>query len=276
MKKSILSMLAIAAVAFGTVSCNGAKKTNDEAQQNEEAAVIEGSIPKNLLTEELKQETVQLLKDMPDSDIPYRLSTGEVKIGVGDIKYMLPVSKAAELSTPAQKARALGMYLADYNILKAIKQPTAEVENAISKLATDLNITFVLDILKEQAPANASKEELNAFLKAQEDKIIDKLAADNKMAIEIEMLGAASAEYACLVANPSLVVKGDATSAGLSDNMVKRVEILEQIVADLSAYYPEMKQLGETIAPLKEKTATIQDARAANAEILGIRDALLK
>lgn len=276
MKKSILNMLTIAAVAFGMVSCNGAKKTNDEAQQNEEAAVIEGNVPKDLLTEELKQETIQLLKDMPDSDIPYRLSTGEVKIGVSDIKYMVPASKAAELSTPTQKARALGMYLADYNILKAIKQPTAEIENVISKLATDLNVTFVLDILKEQAPANASKEELNAFLKTQEDKIIEKMAADDKMNIEVEMLGAASAEYACLVANPSLVVKGDATSAVLSDNMVKRVEILEQIVADLAAYYPDLQQLGETIAPLKEKTATIQDARAANAEIVGIRDALLK
>ena len=34
--------------------------------------------------------------------------------------------------------------------------------------------------------------------------------------------------------------------------------------------------VGETIAPLKEKVASIQSARAANAEIMGIRDALLK
>ena len=276
MKKSILSMLALAAITFGMVSCNGAKKTNDEAQQNEEAAVIEGSIPKDLLTEELKQETIQLLKDMPDSEIPYRIATGEVQVSVGDIKYMVPASKAAELSTPTQKARALGMYLSDYNTLKAIKQPTADVENAISKLATDLNITFVLDILKEQAPANATKEELNAFLKAQEDKIIDKMAADNKMDVAIEMLGAGSAENACLLANPSLVVKGDATSPALSLNMEKRVEILQQIVSDLSAYYPNLTQLGETIAPLKEKTATIQEARNANAEIISIRDTLLQ
>ena len=87
---------------------------------------------------------------------------------------------------------------------------------------------------------------------------------------------AASAEYACLVANPTLVVEGDATSAGLSTNMEKRVSMLEEVVADLAAYYPDLKQLGETIAPLKEKVASIQSARAANAEIMGIRDALLK
>ena len=276
MKKSILSMLALAAFVFGMTSCNGAKKTNDEAQKNEEAAVIEGSIPKDLLTEELKQETILLLKDMPDSEIPYRISTGEVEVSVGNLKYMLAPGKVADLSTPTQKARALGMYLSDYNILKATKQPTADVEKAISKLATDLNVTFVLDILKEQAPANASKEDLNAFLKGQETKIIEKMAAENKLDAAIEMLGASSAEYACLIANPSLVVKGDATSAGLSVNMEKRVEILEQIVGDLSAYYPDLKQLGETIAPLKEKTASIQEARDANAEIIGIRDALLK
>ena len=58
--------------------------------------------------------------------------------------------------------------------------------------------------------------------------------------------------------------------------MEKRVSMLEEVVADLAAYYPDLKQLGETIAPLKEKVASIQSARAANAEIMGIRDALLK
>ena len=270
MKKSVLSMLAVAALVFGMTSCNGAKKTSEEAEKTEEAAVIAGKAPKDLLTEELKQETIQLLKDMPDSDIPYRLSTGEVKVNVGDIKYMMPVGKAAELSTPTQKARALGMYMADYNVLKAIGKPTAEVEGVIAKLATDLNVSFVLDILKEQAPKDATKEQLQAFLNAQEDKIIEKMAAENKVDAEVEMLGAASAEY------PTLVVEGDATSAGLSTNMEKRVSMLEEVVADLAAYYPDLKQLGETIAPLKEKVASIQSARAANAEIMGIRDALLK
>ena len=273
MKKSVLSMLAVAALVFGMTSCNGAKKTSEEAEKTEEAA---GKAPKDLLTEELKQETIQLLKDMPDSDIPYRLSTGEVKVNVGDIKYMMPVGKAAELSTPTQKAPALGMYMADYNVLKAIGKSTAEVEGVIAKLATDLNVSFVLDILKEQAPKDATKEQLQAFLNAQEDKIIEKMAAENKVDAEVEMLGAASAEYACLVANPTLVVEGDATSAGLSTNMEKRVSMLEEVVADLAAYYPDLKQLGETIAPLKEKVASIQSARAANAEIMGIRDALLK
>lgn len=276
MKKSVLSMLAVAAIMFGMTSCNGAKKSNEQAEKTEEAAVIAGQAPKDLLTEELKQETIQLLKDMPDSEIPYRLTSGDVKVNVGDVKYMLPVAKAAELSTSTQKARALGIYMADYNVLKAMGQSTSEVEGVIAKLATDLNITFVLDILKEQAPKGATKEQVQAFMNAQEDKIIEKMAAENKIDIEVEMLGAASAEYACLIANPTLVVKGDATSAGLSANMEKRVSILKEIVADLANYYPDLKQLGTTIAPLKEKVATIQSARAANAEIMGIRDALLK
>lgn len=277
MKKSFISMLTVAAVILGMTSCNGTKKTNDnEAAKTEEAAVIAGNIPKDLLTEELKTETIQLLKDMPDSDIPYRISTGEVKVSVGDIKYMLPVSKAAELNTPAQKARACGMYMADYSILKSMGQPTADVEGVLVKLTADLNISYVLDVLKQAAPANATKEQMRAFMKDQEDQIIEKMANDNKIDAEVEMLGGLSAEYACLMANPTLVIKGDATSAGLSDNMVKRIEILNQIVADLATYYPDLTQLGTTISPLKNKMATIQDARAANAEIMGIRDALLK
>ena len=51
---------------------------------------------------------------------------------------MVPVGKSAELSTPTQKARALGMYMADYNVLKATAKPTAEVEVVIAKFATDL------------------------------------------------------------------------------------------------------------------------------------------
>ena len=64
MKKSVLSMLAVAALVFGMTSCNGAKKTSEEAEKTEEAAVIAGKAPKDLLTEELKQETIQLLKDL--------------------------------------------------------------------------------------------------------------------------------------------------------------------------------------------------------------------
>ena len=257
------------------VSCNGAKKTND-AEKTEEAAVIAGKAPKDLLTEEVKQETVKFLADMPESELPYRLSSGEVQVKVADLTYMLPVAKAAELSTATLKARALGMYMADYNVLKAIGQSTAEVEGAIVKLATDLNVSFVLDILKEQAPKDATKEQLQAFMNAQEDKIIDKMAAENKIDVQIEILGASSAEYACLLANPTLVVKGDATSAGLSENMLKRVTMLEEVVADLASYYPDLQQLGTILSPLKTKVGSIQEARAANAEIMGIRDALLK
>lgn len=275
MKKSVLSMLTVAALVFGMTSCNGAKKTSD-AEKTEEAAVIAGQAPKDVLTEELKNETIQLLKDMPDSDVPYRISTGDVKIGVGNIQYMLPVAKAAELTTNSQKARALGMYLSDYNVLKAIGQPVTDIEGAVSKLATDLNVSFILDILKEQAPAKASKEELQAFMDAQQDKIIEKMAAEEKMDAAVEMLGGMTAENACLLSNPSLTIKGDATSADLSDKMAKRVDMLGEVVADLSAYYPDLKQLGNTITPLKEKTATIQDARAANADIMGIRNALLQ
>lgn len=275
MKKSILSMLAIAAIVFGMASCNGAKKAN-EAQTTEDSAVVAGNVPKDLLTVELKQETTKLLEDMPSSDIPYRLSTGDIKIAVGNTKYMLPVSKAAELTTPAQKSRALGIYIADINIQKVMKQPTTELESAISKLAADLNVTSVLDILKEPMPVKTTKDELNTFMKNQEKKIVDKLAEENKMDVAVEIMGGAAAENACLLANPSLVIKGDATSAGLSDNMVKRIDILGQVISDLSNYYPDLKQLSETITPLKEKVATIQAARAANADIMAIRDALVK
>lgn len=276
MKRSFVSLLTIAAISFGMVSCNSNAKKAEEAAKTEEAATLAGEVSKSLLTEELKAEVTQFLKDMPDSDLAYKLATGEVTISVTNTDFMLPVSKAAELNTQAQKARACGMYFADMNILKAMKKPTTDVENILVKLTTDLNIPFVIDIMKEAAPANASKEEVSAFMKAQEDKLIDAMMQNDKADIEIELLGGMSVEYANLLANPGLVVKGDAVSAGLNENMQKRLVTLQQITSDMAKYYPDLAQLGETIAPLKDMLVSVSTTRAAQKEIAAMRDTLLK
>lgn len=277
MKRSFVSLLTIAAISMSLISCNNAKKENaTPEQQMEQEAVIAGEVSKNLLTAELKDEVTRFLKDMPDSDLPYKLSTGEVEISVANTDFMLPTSKANELNTPAQKARACGIYFADLNMLKAMKKPTTEVESAILKLTTDLNIPFAVEIMKESAPANASKEELNKFLKDQEDKLIDAMAQNDKIDIQMELLGGMAVEYAYIYGNPGLVVKGDAVSAGLSDNMTKRLDILQEITADLAKYYPDMQVLGETIAPLKDMVVSVNEARASKDKIGAMRDTLLK
>lgn len=276
MKRSFVSLLTGAALVMSMASCNSNAKKEEAAANTEKEAVIAGEVSKNLLTEELKTEVTQFLKDMPESDLAYKLATGEVTVSVANTDFMLPVSKAAELNTPAQKARACGMYFADLNVLKAMKKPTADVENVLVKLTTDLNIPFVIDIMKESAPANASKEEVNAFLKAQEDKLIDAMMENDKADIETEMLGGMSVEYAYVLANPGLVVKGDAVSAGLSENMIKRLETLQQIVSDLSKYYPDLAQLGTTIAPLKDMVTSVETARTSQQKIGDMRAALLK
>lgn len=275
MKRSFVSLLTGAAIVLSMVSCNSNAK-KETAADTEKEAVIAGEVSKSLLTEELKTEVTQFLKDMPESDLAYKLATGEVSISVANTDFMLPVGQAAELNTQAQKARACGMYFADLNVLKAMKKPTADVEKVLVKLTTDLNIPFVIDIMKESAPANASKEEINAFLKAQEDKLIDAMMENDKADIETEMLGGMAVEYAYVLANPGLVVKGDAVSAGLSENMIKRMDTLQQIVGDLSQYYPDLSQLGTTIAPLKEMVASVETARASQQKIAEMRAALLK
>ncbi|MCC8197065.1 MAG: hypothetical protein LIP06_00400 [Tannerellaceae bacterium] len=130
--------------------------------------------------------------------------------------------------------------------------------------------------MKDKLPENASKEEFKEFTQKQQERIIDELAANDKIDVQIEILAGMAVEYACLMANPSLVIEGDATSAGLSENMEKRVAMLGEITEDLSAYYPDLKDLGTTIAPLQEKVVSVSTARNSNAEIMGIRDTLLQ
>jgi hypothetical protein len=276
MKKSIISLLTLMAFTFCLSSCSGNKAKVNEEQQTEEAAVIAGNVPKSLLTEEVKAEVVQLLNDMPASEIPYRIATGEVSMGVADTKFMLPLAKASELTSASQKACACGIYLADYSVLKAMGQSAAELETVLARLTSDLDITFVMSILNESAPENASKEEFAQFLQNRESYILQEMVNNDKIDVQIEMLSGIAAETACVYANPSLVVKGDATTAGLSDNMMKRFDTLSEITTDLTAYYPELKELGETIQPLKDHITSIQTARSANAEITAIRNKLIE
>lgn len=276
MKKSFVSLLAIAAITFGMVSCNSSKKQEAAEQKVEEEAAIAGEVSKGLLTAELKDEVTRFLKDMPDSELPYKLSTGEVSISVANTDFMLPVSKVSELNTQTQKARACGIYFADLNILKAMKKPTKDIENVLVKLTTDLDIPFAIEIMKESAPANASKEDLAKFMKDQENKLIDAMMDNDKVDVELELLGGMSVEYAIVYGNPSLVVKGDAVSAGLSENMEKRLEILQQITSDLAKYYPDLNQLGTTIAPLSKMIATVNTARESQKDIQAMRATLLK
>ena len=269
MKKSFVSLLTIAAITFGMVSCNSSKKQDAAEQKVEEEAAIAGEVSKGLLTAELKDEVTRFLKDMPDSELPY-------KVSVANTDFMLPVSKVSELNTQAQKARACGIYFADLNVLKAMKKPTTDIENVLVKLTTDLDIPFAIDIMKESAPANASKEELSKFMKNQENKLIDAMMENDKADVELELLGGMAVEYAIVYANPGLVVKGDAISAGLSENMEKRIGIIQQITADLAKYYPDLEQLGTTIAPLSGMVATINTARESKAKIEEMRANLLK
>ena len=95
MKKSFVSLLTLAAISFGMVSCGG-NKSQDAAQNVEEEAVIAGEVSKSLLTAELKDEVTRFLKDMPSSDLPYKLSTDEdreIIESVGDKKCIVILNK---------------------------------------------------------------------------------------------------------------------------------------------------------------------------------------
>ena len=189
---------------------------------------------------------------MPSSDLPYKLSTGEVSVSVANTDFLLPTAKLAELNTKTQKTRACGIYFADLNILKAI------------------------EIMQEKAPENATQEQLNAFLDEQENKLIDAMMENDKADIELELLGGMTVEYATIYANPGLVVKGDAVSAGLSENMEKRLDILMEITKDLAKYYPDLQQTGQIIAPLKDMVVSVNMARESRSQIEAMRAELLK
>ncbi|MGM9759755.1 MAG: hypothetical protein ACI30I_06525 [Parabacteroides sp.] len=275
MKRCIYRLLSIVVLSVGLISCGNNTKSTTEANLEEEA-VIAGEVSRNLLTDELKTEVIQFLKNMPASDLVYQLSTGEVQISVANTDFLLPVSKVSDLNTSVQKARACGIYFADFQVLKALGKPTAELEQILVKLTTDLNVPFLVDIADRQVPANATKEEFRQFLKAQEGELIEAMMQNDKADIEIEMLGGLAVEYANIMANPGLTVKGNVAISGLTENMAKRLDVLLDITKDLSQYYPDMIQLGEILAPLKGMTTSVEVARTSQKDIEMMRASLLK
>ena len=62
MKKSFVSLLTIAAITFGMVSCNSSKKQDAAEQKVEEEAAIAGEVSKGLLNAELKDEVTSFLE----------------------------------------------------------------------------------------------------------------------------------------------------------------------------------------------------------------------
>ena len=89
---------------------------------------------------------------------------------------------------------------------------------------------------------------------------------NDKADVELELLGGMAVEYAIVYANPGLVVKGDAISAGLS----------EFLFFCFVFFLPDLEQLGTTIAPLSGMVATINTARESKAKIEEMRANLLK
>jgi hypothetical protein len=269
-KKSYVILFVSAGILISLASCGG-KKTQETMQE----AAAAGMISKSVLTEELKQETISLLIDLPVSDIPQRIASGEIELAVGNLSYMLPPSKAAELITVSQKARALGVYVADYNVLRTLGEPLETIEGVLAKLTSDLDITYILNTLKSALPV--TKEDMGRAMQAQEEAVINTLAENDKINVAVELLGGMAVENAYLYANPSLVVKGDIVYVEtLSDNMLKRFDVLGEIINDLSTYYEELKTLGSTISSMSDKLTSVDAARKANTEILEIRTILLK
>lgn len=259
MKKNFFSLFTFVVMTFGMVACNNGQKQQAAKENIESEAAAAGQISKDLLNEELKMEVKTFMKDLPTHNLPEQISSGKVKVSVTNTDYMLPLNRVEEFETITQKARAFGFYGTDVSVLKAMDKPYADLEKVMIKLAVDLNIPFDKD----------DKE-----IKGRE-KYFDAMIDNNKTDVMLEILGSICVEYALVYADPSFEIQADVTDA-LSKNMQKRLEMILEITNDLASYYPDLQFMGKTIKPLKEMLTPIDKARESRAEIVAMREALLK
>lgn len=138
MKKITIILLAVALVALP--SCKNNKKAKTEAPDYTNATVDE------LTNEALKADMANLIESAKKIKVvPFVKSQKDGKLTLTDKEkmvkpdYLFTPASAADLVTLNQKYRAVGMLTSDKAIAELYEMPTADFNEAIYKLLTDIN-----------------------------------------------------------------------------------------------------------------------------------------
>jgi len=268
MKKLSILAVAFAAMTFAACGNKSAQNTEsaDSAVKNFEQAQIEASIKMHVdsLANEIgKLEMVPFLQ--ADGKGGLKLTKEEIQVKPD---YLLAPSAGENAATLAEKYRILSALDIDRRIAKLYEMPTEEYDQAISKLAADINDPSFKVLENEGSVSETTKT------------LYDEMEKNGRLNYFWQLAAAALVEQLYAIdqnADKYLSTFTDDAAA----NATFRVVLILDALNRLSEYDPEIQPVAEALAPLDVLNATtVAELKAQVAEakdkIAAARKALVK
>ena len=268
MKK--LSFLAVALAAVAFVACKGTQTDNNQDGTDSVKSFEQEQIEENikvqidsLASEFGKLKSVPILKK--EGDGKYALSDEEKQVKPD---YLFAPSVAENAMTLSEKYRVLSAVEVDKEVAKLYDMPTDEYEEAITKLASDINDPSFKVLDGASNVFEASSELYNAMEENGRINYFWQLAA----ASIVEQL------YVTSQKSDKFIEAFDDDAVA---NITFRVALLQDAIERLSEYDPELKPVTEAIKPLAVLNAVSVDEfkaqlEEAKEEIAASHNALIK
>lgn len=271
MKKISLILMACAMIAVTSCGNNKKKAAQEAAPTTQE----EFQIQQFEAHIQMQLDSIAAIFSAKAQD-PFIGAAKEGKIVLTDSEkaikpsYLIDPASVAELSTLAQRYRAIAMLSIDSEIAKLYEMPADAYIAAISKLAADINDSALSNFLKNSQD-NISNE-MSALYKEE--------VKNGRVCLFWELNGATSIESLYVLSQNI-----DKFTSTLTDddaaNLTYRLFLAKQSVDQLVAFYPELESLSKSLAPLDVLNAMdLAEFKSQLAEMKGqlevIRNGLLK
>lgn len=244
MKKFTIAIVAFAAMVFA--SCGGSKTQQDATDQDTtpktfEQAQLEASVKMHLdsLSTQINEKQFAAIEE--------NIKAGKIKLTDEEKKvkptYLLSPSVSSEVTTIGQKYAAMAMLMADKEVAGLYDMEVKGYDEAISKLAADIN-----DPAIKKAEEAATKAEQNQVLYKEMD-------AEGRINFYWIMTSAATLETLYVMSQNVEKYCVGYTDEQIS-NITFRLFCIIDAIDQLSVYDAQIQGLAEALAPLKDINAT--------------------
>lgn len=263
---------AVALLSLLLSSCGGQAGKEQKIELEAAKAVV----PKESLSEAMKATLAGIVKNLKVIDFTTKIKEGKLKITGNTSQAVLPISVSDDLVLRDSKIRAMGMYCADVVFLRLHNKPTTEQGGIVSRLAVELGMTDVMEILAKRRDntlrlQTMSEEEMN---QQKADLLLEMMARDNLPELVLWLSGV-TGEMACLVVTTNFEVNEE-WNQSVAESYRNQLNNLAKIIELTSAHYPELKATQTMLNELSALMPDVKTARQNKEQILAIRTQMLK
>lgn len=274
MKKFSLAIAAFAAMLLASCGGQNAQQTSEEAVTDSATAAIK--FEQSQIQESIKMHVDSIAAEMNGksfNNVFDNAKNGKITLTDEEKKvkpeYLVQPSVANDLATYSQKYAALPMLMLDREVAKLYGLDTAEYDNVIAKLTSDIN-----------DPAFKAMNETEGDLVAKHQALYEGMEKEGRINFYWILSSAGVVENLYVMSQNTDKFLAGYTDEEVADITFRLVCILDALDR-LSVYDPQIPGIAEALEPLKVLNAvTVEEFKTqlntAKADIEAARNALLK